>query len=143
MLKRIFVRKPFGMMIFFRLYPEKPFIVTNPDMLNPMPSGVTIFSNGQMELIITHLRKRGIEKERIHFGKPFPAVYEVVKEQLARFGVKPENAVAVGDWLNSDIRGANLAGIKSCLVLTGLSKEEDIEGLNKEFHPDYIVSTLS
>ena len=128
---------------FFLKYPEKPFIVTNPDMLNPMPNGVTICSNGQMELIIAHLKKRGIEKERIHFGKPFPAVYEVVKEHLDKVGVKPENALAVGDWLNSDIRGANLSGIPSCMVLTGLSKEEDIKNFDQSYHPKYIVSKLS
>ncbi|MBQ9771325.1 MAG: HAD-IIA family hydrolase [Lentisphaeria bacterium] len=128
---------------FFLKFPEKPFIVTNPDMLNPMPRGVTLCSNGQMELIIALLKKQGIDKERIHFGKPFPAVYEEVKERLASVGVKPEEALAVGDWLNSDIRGANLAGISSCLVLTGLSKEEDIANHDETFCPEFIVSTLS
>ena len=112
-------------------------------MLNPMPRGVTLCSNGQMELIIALLKKQGIDKERIHFGKPFPAVYEEVKERLASVGVKPEEALAVGDWLNSDIRGANLAGISSCLVLTGLSKEEDIANHDETFRPEFIVSTLS
>ncbi|MBQ7402199.1 MAG: HAD-IIA family hydrolase [Lentisphaeria bacterium] len=128
---------------FFLKFPEKPFIVTNPDMLNPMPSGVTICSNGQMELIIALLKKRGIDKERIHFGKPYPEVYEEVKERLAEVQVKPENALAVGDWLNSDIRGANLAGIPSCLVLTGLSKEEDIKDFDESYRPQYIVQKLS
>ena len=57
--------------------------------------------------------------------------------------MKPENAIAVGDWLNSDIRGANLSGIPSCLVLTGLSKEEDIKDFDQSYHPKYIVSKLS
>ena len=123
--------------------PEKPFIVTNPDMLNPVESGVTICSNGQMELVIAHLKKRGIDKERIHFGKPFPAVYGVVKDHLAEVGVRPEETLAVGDWLNSDIRGANLSGIPSCLVLTGLSKVSDIANFDSTYTPTYIVSTLS
>ena len=128
---------------FFLKYPEKPFIVTNPDMLNPVEAGVTICSNGQMELVIAHLKKRGIDKERIHFGKPFPAVYGVVKDHLAEVGVRPEETLAVGDWLNSDIRGANLSGIPSCLVLTGLSKVSDIANFDSTYTPTYIVSTLS
>ena len=128
---------------FFLVYPEKPFIVTNGDMLNPMPTGVTICSNGQMELIIALLKKRGIEKERIHFGKPYPEIYEEVKEQLARVNVQPEEALAVGDWLNSDILGANRAGIPSCLVFTGLSREEDLKDFDKSYHPQLIVQKLS
>ena len=128
---------------FFLKFPEKPFIVTNPDVLNPVQSGVTITSNGQMEMVIALLEKRGIKKDRIHFGKPMPAIYEEVRDRLAEIGIEPENAVAVGDFLDSDIRGANLSGIPSCLVLTGLSKEEDITGLDKTYHPQYIVSKLS
>ena len=137
------ILKVFAIVNFFIKFPEKPFLVSNPDILNPVKDGFTICSNGQMELVIAHLKKRGIDKERIHFGKPFPEVYEVVKEQLDKVGVKTENALAVGDWLNSDIRGANLSGIPSCLVLTGLSKEEDIKNFDSSYHPNYIVSTLS
>ena len=96
-----------------------------------------------MELVIAHLKKRGIDKERIHFGKPFQAVYGVVKDHLAEVGVRPEETLAVGDWLNSDIRGANLSGIPSCLVLTGLSKVSDIANFDSTYTPTYIVSTLS
>ena len=128
---------------FFLRFPEKPFVVTNPDVINPIQSGVTITSNGQMEMVIALLEKCEIKKERIHFGKPYPAVYEEVKEHLDKAGVKPGHALAVGDYLNSDIRGANLAGIPSCLVLTGLSQEKDIKGLDASYHPTVIVSKLS
>ena len=128
---------------FFLKYPEKPFLVTNGDLFNPVSSGVTICSNGQMELVAILLQKMGINKERVHFGKPYAPIYEVVKERLSSVGIKPEEALAVGDLLLSDIHGAKLAGIPSCLVLTGLSQEKDIADLDASYHPDHIVSKLS
>ena len=128
---------------FFIKFPEKPFLVSNPDMLNPVKDGFSICSNGQMELIVRLLRERGIEKQRIHFGKPFPPIYAEAISRLGE-GNKPEKChVAVGDWLNSDIRGANLAGLGSCLVLTGLSSRKDAENADAEFRPDLIVDSLA
>ena len=128
---------------FFLKNPEKPFLVTNGDLLNPVSSGVQICSNGQMELIIALLKSKGIEKERIHFSKPYAPIYGIVAKCLKKSGVTPDEALAVGDWLNSDILGANLAGIHSCLVLTGLSTVDDIAKMKKEYHPEFIVSKLS
>lgn len=53
-------------------------------------------------------------------GKPCPAVYEHV---LARFpaGTRRERVAGVGDFLGSDIEGANRAGLQSAVVLTGLT----------------------
>ena len=128
---------------FFIKFPEKPFLVSNPDILNPVKDGFSICSNGQMELIIRLLRERGIEKERIFFGKPFAPIY---REAIARLGEGNEPAkhhLAVGDWLNSDIRGANLSGLGSCRVLTGLSSRADAEKAAPEYKPDLIVERLS
>jgi hypothetical protein len=113
-------------------------------LLNPVKeTGLSSPGRQNGEKFCRILEKCGIKKERIHFGKPYPAVYEEVKEHLDKAGVKPEHALAVGDYLNSDIRGANLAGIPSCLVLTGLSQEKDIKGLDASYHPTVIVSKLS
>ena len=128
---------------FFVRFPDKPFIVSNPDMLNPLKDGFAVCSNGQMELVIRLLRERGIEKERMHFGKPYNPIYTEAISRLGE-GNSPEKAhVAVGDWLNSDICGANRAGLGSCLVLTGLSSRKDAENAPEEFKPDFIVDTLS
>lgn len=128
---------------FFIKFPEKPFLVSNPDILNPVKDGFTICSNGQMELIIRLLKERGIEKERVFFGKPYAPIYREAVSRLGE-GSKAEKChLAVGDWLNSDIRGANLAGLGSCLVLTGLSTRADAEKAVAEFKPDLIVESLS
>ena len=128
---------------FFIKFPEKPFIVSNPDILNPVKDGFSICSNGQMELIVRLLRERGIEKERIHFGKPFEPIYREAMSRLGENNTPDKSHLAVGDWLNSDIRGANLAGIGSCLVLTGLSSASDAEKASSEFKPDLVVERLA
>lgn len=128
---------------FFLRYPEKPFLVANPDILNPVKDGVTVASNGQMELVIALLEKRGIKKERILFGKPFAPIYKEVLERVGSIAERPDQIVGVGDWLNSDIMGANRAGMSSCLVLTGLSTEADIPKMDEIYHPDIVVSRLS
>ena len=128
---------------FFIKFPEKPFIVCNPDILNPVKDGFSICSNGQMELVIRLLRERGIEKERIFFGKPYAPIY---REAISRLGEGEEPSkkhLAVGDWLNSDIYGANRSGLGSCLVLTGLSSRKDAQEAAPEFKPDLIVESLS
>ena len=128
---------------FFIKFPEKPFIVSNPDILNPVKDGFSICSNGQMELIVRLLRERGIEKERIHFGKPFEPIYREAMSRLGENNIPDKSHLAVGDWLNSDIRGANRAGIGSCLVLTGLSSASDAEAASAEFKPDLVVERLA
>ena len=128
---------------FFIKFPEKPFLVSNPDILNPVKDGFSICSNGQMELIVRLLRERGIEKERIHFGKPFEPIYREAISRLGENCIPDKSHLAVGDWLNSDIRGANRAGIGSCLVLTGLSSRRDAEEASFEFKPDLIVDRLA
>jgi HAD superfamily hydrolase (TIGR01450 family) len=128
---------------FFIKFPDKPFLVSNPDILNPVKDGFSVCSNGQMELIIRLLRERGIEKERIHFGKPFNPIYVEAISRLGEGNHPEKSHVAVGDWLNSDIRGANRAGLGSCLVLTGLSSRLDAENAPDGFKPDYIVDSLS
>ncbi len=70
-------------------------------------------------------------------GKPEPAIF-----QTALNLYKPESAVFVGDRLDTDILGANRAGIKSALVLTGVSTRKDVLAAKPEERPYYIISKL-
>jgi len=70
--------------------------------------------------------------EVLYFGKPYPAVYEKALEQLP--GIDYSHILAVGDGLETDIRGANGQGLASVLVTggimqrhTGLSEDADYE----------------
>lgn len=55
-------------------------------------------------------------------------------------GVRPEEAVMVGDRLDTDILSGNHAGLKTALVLTGVSQRSDLAGA--EVLPDYVFADL-
>ena len=56
--------------------------------------------------------------EVIYFGKPHPEVYN---QSINNFGKK---VLAIGDNLNTDIRGANLLNYDSLLICNGIHREE-------------------
>jgi glycerol-1-phosphatase len=48
----------------------------------------------------------------------------------------------VGDRLDTDIEGAHRAGLDSLLVLTGVSRREDLPGAPAEQRPTYVGDDL-
>ena len=61
------------------------------------------------------------ERKPLVMGKPERFMYE---EALRRLGVTKEQAVMVGDRLDTDIAGANRLGITNILVLSGATTPE-------------------
>ncbi len=51
-------------------------------------------------------------------GKPSPEMYRVALETM---GVVPENALVVGDRLETDIAGGQQLGCQTALVLSGVT----------------------
>jgi len=70
-------------------------------------------------------------------GKPEPAIFMTALNHFPN-----ENAVFVGDRLDTDILGANRAGIDSALVLTGVSSRKDVLAAAIDERPQYIIETL-
>jgi len=63
----------------------------------------------------------------VWFGKPYPKTYEAVfriLEDLTGDMLKGSSVLAIGDGLNTDIPGAQRAGIDSLLITGGLHFEE-------------------
>ncbi len=89
------------------------FVGTNPDVTVPSEHGTT-HGNGAILAALT--AATGLKPEII--GKPEPTMYQLALDHL---GIAPERALAVGDRLDTDIMGANRAGIDSVLVLSGVS----------------------
>jgi HAD superfamily hydrolase (TIGR01450 family) len=58
-------------------------------------------------------------KHAVVVGKPSPLMFTIA---LRKAGCAAEQAVMVGDQLDTDIEGATLAGIDSILVLTGVDR---------------------
>ncbi len=72
----------------------------------------------------------------ISCGKPYPQMYEYA---LNKFNLEKQDVIAIGDSLRTDIAGANTFGIESVMVLTGISKIEDIV----DEKPTFIIKNLS
>lgn len=70
-------------------------------------------------------------------GKPEPALH---RETMIR--TKAQRPLVVGDRLDTDIEGANRAGVDSLLVLTGVTRLEDLKDAPKEHQPTYLAQDL-
>ncbi|HEU4515314.1 MAG TPA: HAD-IIA family hydrolase [Nocardioidaceae bacterium] len=70
-------------------------------------------------------------------GKPLVPLFE---ETMLRVG--GERPLVVGDRLNTDIEGANNAGLDSLLVLTGVTGVKELVAAPQEQRPTYISPTL-
>jgi len=68
-------------------------------------------------------------------GKPNIYALEIIEKE---HGLKANEILVVGDRLGTDIKFANDCGAKSALVLSGVSKKEDI----KEIKPNYILDSV-
>ena len=57
--------------------------------------------------------------------------------------MKPERCVLIGDNLESDIAGGKRVGMKTILVLGGVSSAEDAERREAGLRPDRIIQNLA
>lgn len=108
------------------------FIGTNPDRTFPTPEG---FIPGSGTVIGALEIASGVKAKII--GKPEPLLYQIA---LSRLGTKGENTLAVGDRLETDIAGAQAAGIHTALVLTGASSMDQAERFSPK--PDVIAESF-
>ncbi|SNX86444.1 related to PDR16 - protein involved in lipid biosynthesis and multidrug resistance / PHO13 -4-nitrophenylphosphatase [Melanopsichium pennsylvanicum] len=72
-------------------------------------------------------------------GKPHKPMLDCI---IATKNFDPKRAIMVGDRLNTDIEFAKAGGIASMLVLTGISKRDEIEGPHAKTVPDYLIDSL-
>ena len=70
-------------------------------------------------------------------GKPEPALH---RETMLRTHAR--RPLVVGDRLDTDIEGANRAGVDSLLVLTGVTRLEQLRDAPKEQQPTYVAQDL-
>ena len=71
-------------------------------------------------------------------GKPFRPIFDQALAQL-----QIQSPIMVGDRLDTDIRGARKAGMKSAVVLTGIATRKELLAAKPEDRPDYILEDLS
>ena len=63
------------------------------------------------------------------FGKPQPTGIELI---LRKYNISPKHAVMFGDRLNTDIIAGNRTGVKTILILTGVTSSKMIEEVRKD-----------
>jgi ribonucleotide monophosphatase NagD (HAD superfamily) len=71
-------------------------------------------------------------------GKPEPAIFHTAIKQFAS-----TSALFVGDRIDTDIIGANRAGLDSALVMTGVSTRKELLGIEAAGRPTFILETLA
>jgi len=96
-----------------------PFFATNPDKTFPTPRGEIPGAGAWISVIIT---ATGVEP--IYAGKPFPYLIDLARERL---GTGKTESLIVGDRLETDIAGGQVAGCPVALVLSGVSSRESGE----------------
>lgn len=108
------------------------FIGTNPDRTFPTPEGLIPGAGSILALLET-----ASGTPPIIAGKPQPALFELALERL---GVSKEEALVVGDRLETDILGGQNAGFPTALVLSGIASQQDADEWSPA--PTYISPSL-
>ena len=118
------------------------FYATNNDVTLPIDNGLLPGAGVMVKAIELCTNK----SPKIIFGKPNP---NGIQKILNDHKIAPEHAVIFGDRLDTDIVAGNRAGIKTALVLTGITTRKDIERIGKETKatedliPDLILESLN
>jgi glycerol 3-phosphatase-2 len=111
---------------------ERPWVATNTDWTIPVARGIAP-GNGTLVGAVHN----AVGRLPVVAGKPEVAIFE---EAARRFGgVKP---LVIGDRLDTDILGANRAGMESALVLTGIDRRKQALAANAKCRPTYLLGDL-
>lgn len=108
------------------------FIGTNADTTLPTERGLT---HGNGAILAALQAATGVTPTII--GKPEPIIYQ---QALALLGTDPAQTVAIGDRLETDILGAVRTGIRSLMVLSGVSTEDDVKAA--DYRPTWIMQDI-
>jgi len=108
------------------------FIGTNGDTSLPTEHGIT---HGNGAILAALQAATGVAPTII--GKPEPIIYQQAMELL---GVDMDYTIAIGDRLDTDILGAVRTGIRSLMVLSGITREEDLKQV--DYAPDWVVQDI-
>ena len=111
------------------------FIATNQDPTYPMEEGREIPGGGSMVAALQY----ALGAAPIAIGKPEP--YTLL-EILRLAGGRPEEAMMVGDRLDTDIRVGRRVGLKTVLPLTGVTSRADLEKALPDERPDFVINLL-
>jgi phosphoglycolate/pyridoxal phosphate phosphatase family enzyme len=110
-------------------------IATNRDATYPTENGEIPGGGSIVAAVAT-----AVGREPITIGKPQPFALEMI---LRDAGVSLDEAVMVGDRLDTDIAAGNGVGIATVLVLTGVTSRQEAELATELQRPTKIIGTLA
>jgi NagD protein len=109
------------------------FLATNPDATGPTEKGFHPACGAVAALI-----EKATGRQPYFVGKPNSFM---MRSALDRLGVGAANTILVGDRMDTDIIAGLESGLKTALVLTGVSTVADMERF--PFKPDLVIERLA
>ena len=105
-------------------------IGTNPDVSGPVENGITPSTKALIAPI-----EIATGKKAYYVGKPNPLMMRIA---LKRLGVKREDAIVIGDRMDTDVICGLESEIDTLLVLSGISDRKTIDQF--PYRPQYILN---
>jgi NagD protein len=109
------------------------FIATNPDATGPSPGG-NLPATGSVAAMIQHATGQA----PYFVGKPNPLM---IREGLNVLGAHSVTTAMVGDRMDTDVVAGIEAGLETILVLSGVTRPEDIERF--PYRPSRVVDSVA
>ncbi|RII43248.1 HAD-IIA family hydrolase [Galactobacter valiniphilus] len=109
------------------------FISTNPDATGPSLEGV-LPATGAIAALIT----KATGRVPYVVGKPNPMMF---RSAMNRIQAHSETTAMIGDRMDTDIIAGMEAGLRTFLVLTGITQREDIK--RYPFRPNHVLSSVA
>lgn len=109
-------------------------IASNADSTYPSERGLLPGAGALVAAIET-----ATDQQAVVVGKPYPIMYQQALKLLGDTATL-HNTVMVGDRLNTDIAGAAGAGMRSVLVMSGITQPADLE--TSDLKPDFVLSGI-
>jgi glycerol 3-phosphatase-2 len=107
-------------------------VATNSDWTIPQEGGIAPGNGTLISAVHT-----AVGQLPLVAGKPEVAIFETAKRRFAS-----ASPLFVGDRIDTDILGANRAGIDSVLVLTGISKPKELLACGADSQPTFVIADL-
>jgi len=109
-----------------------PWVATNTDWTIPQARG-TAPGNGTLVSAV----HTAVGRLAVVAGKPEVPMFEVATDRF-----NATSTLVIGDRLDTDILGANRAGLSSALVLTGIDQAKQVLAAAVDQRPTYILDDL-
>ena len=109
------------------------FIATNPDTIGPGEGGM-VPATGAVAALIS--AATGVQP--YYIGKPNPLM---MRTALRTLNAHSENSVMIGDRMDTDIIAGVESGLRTILVLTGVTKREQVERF--PYRPTWIRESVA